>query len=88
MCSTTSGFEIAQKDLELRGPGDFFGARQHGLPTLKLADLGADTRILKAAQDEAVQILRGDPALASSENKGLAMLVEKLFSHIEGNFLN
>lgn len=63
LCSTTDGFKIAQFDLENRGPGDFFGKRQHGLPGLKLADLMTDTRTLKAAQQDALQLLHTDPRL-------------------------
>ncbi len=50
LCSTSDGFAVAQYDLETRGPGDFFGSRQHGLPTLQIADLMNDTRTLHAAQ--------------------------------------
>ena len=58
LCSTTDGFAVAQYDLETRGPGDFFGSRQHGLPTLQIADLMNDTRTLHAAQAEAVAMIR------------------------------
>ena len=57
ICSTSDGFAVAQYDLETRGPGDFFGSRQHGLPTLQIADLMNDTRTLHAAQSEAVALL-------------------------------
>ena len=50
MCRTNDGFKIADKDLELRGPGDFFGKRQHGLPQLKVADFAADVALLKEAK--------------------------------------
>ena len=61
----TDGFQIAEEDLRLRGPGDFFGARQHGLPGLKVADLGCDTQLLQEARQAAEQLLAQDPALTS-----------------------
>ncbi len=63
LCSTADGFAVAQYDLETRGPGDFFGSRQHGLPTLQIADLMNDTRTLHAAQSEAAALLAEDPLL-------------------------
>jgi ATP-dependent DNA helicase RecG len=63
MTQTNDGFIVAQKDLELRGPGDFFGTRQHGLPTLRVASLSGDMRVLNHAQEEAKSILAADPAL-------------------------
>lgn len=63
MVKSTDGFQIAEEDLRLRGPGDFFGVRQHGLPGLKLADLGFDTRLLQEAQDAADALLSADPEL-------------------------
>ena len=65
LCSTTDGFAVAQYDLETRGPGDFFGSRQHGLPTLQIAALMNDTRTLHAAQSEAAALLAADPLLES-----------------------
>lgn len=61
MTKTSDGFQIAEEDLRLRGPGDFFGARQHGLPTLKVADLTCDMALLREAQDAAEELLRTDP---------------------------
>ncbi|MBQ7654665.1 MAG: ATP-dependent DNA helicase RecG, partial [Clostridia bacterium] len=63
MCRTTDGFVIADEDLKLRGPGDFFGSRQHGLPELKIAGLMSDTKIMKEAQKTAKDILTDDPTL-------------------------
>ena len=65
MTKTTDGFQIAEEDLRLRGPGDFFGARQHGLPGLKVADLGCDTQLLQEARQAAEQLLAQAPALPS-----------------------
>ena len=79
LCSTSDGFAVAQYDLETRGPGDFFGSRQHGLPTLQIADLMNDTRTLHAAQSEAVALLAEDPLLERPEHALLARQVEKMF---------
>ena len=57
------GFRISEEDLKLRGPGDFFGSRQHGLPTLHIADLASSLDVLKEAQEEAARLLRADPGL-------------------------
>lgn len=79
LCSTSDGFAVAQYDLETRGPGDFFGSRQHGLPTLQIADLMNDTRTLHAAQSEAAALLAGDPLLERPEHALLARQVEQMF---------
>ena len=79
LCSTSDGFAVAQYDLETRGPGDFFGSRQHGLPTLQIADLMNDTRTLHAAQSEAVALLAEDPLLERPEHALLACQVEQMF---------
>ena len=79
LCSTSDGFAVAQYDLETRGPGDFFGSRQHGLPTLQIADLMNDTRTLHAAQSEAVALLAEDPLLERPEHALLARQVEQIF---------
>ena len=80
LCSTSDGFAVAQFDLETRGPGDFFGSRQHGLPTLQIADLMNDTRTLHAAQAEAAALLAADPLLESPEHSLLAAQVEQMFT--------
>ena len=80
LCHTTDGFEIARFDLETRGPGDFFGSRQHGLPSLHVANLATDTRALYAAQAEAQAILQQDPALQREENMPLHAAVQRLFA--------
>ena len=79
LCSTTDGFAVAQYDLETRGPGDFFGSRQHGLPTLQIADLMNDTRTLHAAQSEALAMLAEDPLLDKPEHALLAAQVQQMF---------
>ncbi len=79
LSSTADGFKISEADLELRGPGDFFGSAQHGLPKLKIADIAADSDILKLAQSTAAQINdRG--LLKTKEYARLNERVQKLFS--------
>ena len=87
LCSTSDGFAVAQYDLETRGPGDFFGSRQHGLPTLQIADLMNDTRTLHAAQIEAVALLAEDPLLERPEHVLLARQVEQMFDKARNNEL-
>jgi len=77
MTKTTDGFRIAEEDLRLRGPGDFFGQRQHGLPGLKVADLGCDTRLLQEAQEAAEALLERDPELTTCP--AAAQRVRELF---------
>lgn len=63
MLETTDGFKIAEIDLELRGPGDFFGTRQSGLPSLQLANLLTDGDLLKLARQDAFEVVNRDPHL-------------------------
>ena len=79
MVKTTDGFEIANEDLHLRGPGDFFGSRQHGLPELKIADMSSDVEILQETRLLSTKILENDPTLSKPENMGLRKLVTELF---------
>ena len=80
MTSTNDGFRIAEEDLKLRGPGDFFGARQHGLPALKVADLSCDMRLLDEAQRAAKELMRADPALEAPEHRPLRQRIDELFA--------
>lgn len=82
LCKTNDGFRIAEEDLKLRGPGDFFGARQSGLPSLKIASLMTDSRILYAARDEAQNILSQDPYLEKEQHKELKKRISVLFADI------
>ena len=86
MTHISDGFKIAEEDLRLRGPGDFFGSRQHGLPELHIADLGADMNVLKAAQESAKKLLESDPELAFPENARLKERAEELISLSGGRF--
>ncbi|MCL7451897.1 MAG: ATP-dependent DNA helicase RecG [Anaerolineae bacterium] len=75
---TQDGFVLAEKDLELRGPGDFFGVRQSGLPALRLASL-SNLQILEQARGEALKIFEEDPALTGAEHQPLAEQVERFW---------
>ena len=84
MCDTNDGFIISEKDLELRGSGDFFGTEQHGLPEFKIANLFEDISTLKKVQAIALKIMEEDPLLEKEKNKKLNDLVkEKFNSRIE-----
>jgi ATP-dependent DNA helicase RecG len=78
MTKTADGFKIAEEDLRLRGPGDFFGQRQHGLPGLRVADIGCDTQLLKEAQEAAETLLTVDPELKN--HPATAERVTELFT--------
>ena len=84
MTQTNDGFEIARHDLKTRGPGDFFGKRQHGLPELQIADLADDEKVLYAASEAAASILAGDPALKSPDHAALADNVRRMFRGSDG----
>lgn len=60
MTDTDDGFEVARRDLELRGPGDFFGTKQSGLPEFKLADMSSDFAVLEQARDDAAELVAGE----------------------------
>ncbi len=79
MTKTNDGFKIADKDLEIRGPGDFFGKRQHGLPDLKIADFTENMDIVREASAASEIILRDDPKLIKEKNRALKERTEKLF---------
>jgi ATP-dependent DNA helicase RecG len=79
MTKTNNGFEIAEKDLEIRGPGDFFGTRQHGLPELNIANLYRDMNILKTAQEAADRIMKEDGGLEDRKNIKLRKVINEKF---------
>lgn len=80
MCQTNDGFEIAQEDLALRGPGDFFGQRQHGLPELHIADMTEDMQVLNQAEEAARSLLNEDPDLSRPEHRNLAKETNRMFA--------
>ncbi len=80
MTKTNDGFRISEEDLRLRGPGDFLGSRQHGLPEMHVADLSADMRVLKQAQTEAADLLESDPTLALPAHRALRERVQALLA--------
>ena len=88
LCRSNDGYEIAQRDLELRGPGSFFGEAQHGLPSLRLASLTADMPLLQEAQRAAHALLETDPALSEPEHAALRSRVYALFDTEDGNTFN
>ena len=79
-----AGFQVAMEDLRLRGPGDFFGERQHGLPKLKIADMLNDMQILQEAQQCAKELTERDPELSSPALRGLRAEMRRLFASNNG----
>lgn len=80
MTQTNDGFEIAELDLKLRGPGEFFGTRQHGLPEFKLADLSSELELLQQARDDALAMLSADPHLADPSLAPLRSALKEQFA--------
>jgi ATP-dependent DNA helicase RecG len=80
MRSTNDGFLIAEEDLKLRGPGDFFGSRQHGLPVLRIANFASDMFVLNQAQDAVNELMDADPGLKSPENRKLRREISRMFN--------
>lgn len=81
MCQTNNGFVISEKDLELRGSGEFFGTKQHGLPEFKIANLFEDIEILKKVQNVAIGIMEDDPNLIKEKNLELKKQIENKFKN-------
>jgi ATP-dependent DNA helicase RecG len=88
LLSNSDGFSLAEEDLKIRGPGDFFGSRQHGLPEFKIADMATDSDILVSAAESAKEILQDDPNLSGEANEGLAWSVQRLIDKISAGVLN
>ena len=84
MVNHASGFDIAEMDLKLRGPGEFFGTRQHGLPQLKLADITQEFDMLAQCRDDAQAILSADPKLAAKIHRPLRDALRKQFGDAIG----
>ena len=83
LSSTTDGFRISEEDLRLRGPGDFLGERQHGLPRLKIADIAGDMELMRLAQSAARSIYAEDCGLVSEKNKGIRSQAALLFGNVQ-----
>ena len=86
LAGTADGFKIAEEDLRLRGPGDFFGQRQHGLPQLHIADLASDMAVLRQAQEAARGLLADDPGLQRPEHAPLLGRVRRMFDRCPDMF--
>ena len=80
VAKTSDGFRVAEEDLKLRGPGDFFGFRQSGVPMLKMADMMSDVALLESAKNAAAELLESDPTLEKPENAALSARLEKMMS--------
>jgi len=83
MTETTDGFKISEMDLKLRGPGDFFGTKQHGLPDLKIANIYEDMAVLKQAQEAVLTLLQKDPFLQHEEHYFLNQKINALFQNTD-----
>jgi len=79
MARTTHGLATAETGLTLRGPGQFFGTRQHGLPEFKMADISSEIELLKVARADALDLLSRDPKLSSAQHKHLRAALLKQF---------
>ena len=79
MCSTENGFVIAEEDMKLRGPGEIFGTRQHGLPELNISDLVKHVDVLEDVKNVASNIIEKDNSLKNADNKVLRQKVKKMF---------
>lgn len=88
METTTDGFKIADEDLRLRGPGEFFGSRQHGLPEMKIADMLEDRSTLEETQRAAKEIIARDPELSSPESVALKNEIQRLFDAVGSAGMN
>ena len=88
METTTDGFKIADEDLKLRGPGEFFGSRQHGLPEMKIADMLEDRSTLEETQRAAKEIVARDPELSSPESTALKNEIQRLFDAVGSAEMN
>ena len=83
-CSTTDGFKIAEEDLSMRGPGDFFGARQSGLPVFRVANLSCDLTTLKTAQQASVEWIEQEGTADTPESEALRRRIAALFARTQG----
>ncbi|MGI6579759.1 MAG: ATP-dependent DNA helicase RecG [Saccharofermentanales bacterium] len=82
LCRTQNGFELAEQDLKLRGPGDFFGTKQHGLPQFKLINLYEDHRIIQTVNDSFMKIVQEDPGLSFPDNQNIVKAIKQRYPEI------
>jgi ATP-dependent DNA helicase RecG len=82
LTETDDGFVIAEKDLTMRGPGELFGVRQHGIPSLRMADLVRHANILERVRDEATTLLERDPRLETPENAAFRRRIDRMFQEV------
>jgi ATP-dependent DNA helicase RecG len=82
LTETDDGFVIAEKDLTMRGPGELFGVRQHGIPSLRMADLVRHANILERVRDEATMLLERDPRLEAPENAAFRRRIDHMFQEV------
>jgi len=87
LVKVSNGFRLAEEDLALRGPGEFFGLRQHGLPDLKLADLIRDAAEIEVARQDAIDLIQADPALSRGEHQELKRLYTRIYGEREQRLL-
>ena len=85
LTTNTDGFKIADEDLKLRGPGDFLGSKQHGLPPMRIADIFGDVALLKITGVAAEEVLNLDPALKTQKNSALRQEVIDFYNRLNGN---
>ena len=77
MIRTNNGFQIAEADLNIRGPGEFFGTRQSGIPNFKIANIIQDASLLEAAKKEAESLIKADPRLDADAHQLLKRMLQK-----------
>ncbi|HHU53379.1 MAG TPA: ATP-dependent DNA helicase RecG [Clostridiaceae bacterium] len=82
LCKTQNGFELAEQDLRLRGPGDFFGTKQHGLPQFKLINLYRDNEIIQTVNDAFMKIVKNDPELSFPDNQNIVKAIQQRYPEI------
>ncbi|HHT25474.1 MAG TPA: DNA helicase RecG, partial [Clostridiaceae bacterium] len=79
LCQTQNGFELAEQDLRLRGPGDFFGTKQHGLPQFKLINLYEDHEIVQTVNKSFMKVIKQDPALNFPDNQNIVKAIKQRY---------
>ena len=86
LCETTDGFKIAEADLHQRGPGDFFGSRQHGIPAARFIEMSSEAETVWQAREAAEKTLERDPELRLPEHSALKTRISAITKNAEGTF--